>query len=495
MSSTTAPAPALDQGTGGRGTLAAKAHVLREELLYGPLVVLVGVAVTIRVATMALYFPGIMTLVDSPRFARVDPSGLFSDFYMPAVYAGFLQVLHAISDQVWFSVAIQHLGGIAAGLIVFLAMRRLGLRPAIACVPTACILLAGDHLYLEHVFMADWLLLALAIAGLAAGVRGLVPAIDHRWLLAAGALLATAGLTRSVGIVLPGVLALTALVCAPAQIRDRLLAAGAALAGAAAILAVYFGAFAISDGRYAGLTDFAGWNLYSRVAPFADCSRFDPPDGTEVLCEDVPPADRPGPFGYVWVADSVSRANFDPLGPETGEPLGRFARQVILHQPLDYLEAVGEDFVRYFDPHAGTRPFAGQSPETISFAYRDPRAERNVVDALELRYDGVELNRAGERALGTYQAIFRVGGVVLLAAFVATVLGMFLARGALRLGTVLFGLSALALYLVPVITNSYDFRYGIPPGALIAISGILGACGMLVRYLPRAAPSVLEHQA
>ena len=428
-----------------------------------------------------------MTVLDSPRGSPGSiPPAPFDDFYMPAVYPMFLQVLHAISDQVWFSIAIQHLGGIAAGLIVFLAMRRLGLRPAIACVPTACILLAGDHLYLEHVFMADWLLLALAIAGLAAGVRGLVPAIDHRWLLAAGALLAAAGLTRSVGIVLPAVLALTALVCAAAPIRDRLLAAGAALAGAAAILAVYFGAFAISDGRYAGLTDFAGWNLYSRVAPFADCSRFDPPDGTEVLCEDVPPSDRPGPFGYVWVADSVSRANFDPLGPETGEPLGRFARQVILHQPLDYLEAVGEDFVRYFDPHAGTRPFAGQSPETISFAYRDPNAERNVIDALELRYDGVELNRAGERALGTYQAIFRVGGVVLLAAFVATVLGMFLARGALRLGTVLFGLSALALYLVPVITNSYDFRYGIPPGALIAISGILGACGMLVRYLPRS---------
>ncbi len=246
---------------------------------------------------MALYHPAIMTLVDSPRFARVDPDRHVRRLlHAGRLPDGFLQVLHAISDQVWFSIAIQHLGGIAAGLIVFLAMRRLGLRPAIACVPTACVLLAGDHLYLEHVFMADWLLLALAIAGLAAGVRGLVPAIDHRW-LAGGRCAAGRRRAHPQRRHRParGARSHGRRACAAAPLRDRLLAAGAALAGAAAILAVYFGAFALSDGRYAGLTDFAGWNLYSRVAPFADCSRFDPPEGTEVLCEDVPPAERPGP--------------------------------------------------------------------------------------------------------------------------------------------------------------------------------------------------------
>ena len=77
MSSTAAPAQALHEPRAGfRATLAVKAHVLREELLYGPLLVLVGVAFTIRLATMALYHPGDHDRARfAARFARVDPTG------------------------------------------------------------------------------------------------------------------------------------------------------------------------------------------------------------------------------------------------------------------------------------------------------------------------------------------------------------------------------------------------------------------------------------
>src|SRR4249919_2205735 len=120
MSSTAAPAQALEQPRAGvSATLAAKAHALSEQLLYGPLIVLVGVAATIRLATMALYYPAIMTLADSPRFARISPTGIFDDFYMPAVYPVFLHLLRGVSDQVWFTIAIQHLGGLAVGLLIF----------------------------------------------------------------------------------------------------------------------------------------------------------------------------------------------------------------------------------------------------------------------------------------------------------------------------------------------------------------------------------------
>jgi hypothetical protein len=395
-------------------------------------------------------------------------------------------VLHAISDELWFTIAIQHLGGLALGVIVFLAMRRLGLRPAIACVPTAYVLFAGDLLYLEHVLMADWLMFALATTGLAAAVRGLVPRVDRGWLVAAGALLMAAGLARSVGLVLPLVLVFAIALFLTADWRERAVAGGVSLAGAAAVLAIYLGAFALTDGRYTGLTDFAGWNLYSRVAPFADCSRFDPPDGTDVLCEDTAPAQRSGPFGYVWDADSVSRRNFDPMGPETGEPLGEFARQAILHQPLDYLGAVGEDFARYFDPGINrSKPLSGQPPELISFGFHDPTTEENVVAALDRRYDGVALNVNGDGVLASYQQIVRVDKLLLLACLVVMLPALVLARGTLRLGAALFGLSALALYLGPVLTTSYDFRYGIPPGVLLVIAATAATCGLYDRYRSR----------
>ena len=494
MSSTTAPAQALDQRTGVRETLAAKAHVLREELLYGPLIILVGVAFTLRLATMAIYHPAIMTLVDSARFARVDPTGLFSDFYMPAVYAGFLQLLHAISDQVWFSIVIQHLGGIAAGLIVFLAMRRLGLRPAIACVPTACILLAGDHLYLEHVFMADWLLLALSIAGLAAGVRGLVPAIDHRWLVAAGALLAAAGLTRSVGIVLPGCSPLP-----PSSPRPDPRPPAGRRSGT--------GGRRRDPGRLLRRLCAQRWQVrrahrLRRLEPLLEggaVRRLQPlrparqgPGSCARTCR------PPGVRARSATSGSPTRSRGPTSTRSARRPASRwdeFARQAILHQPLDYLEAVGEDFVRYFDPDAGSRARSPARRRTDLVRLPGPRAERNVVDALELKYDGVELSAPGAQALGTYQAIFRVGGVVLLAAFVATVLGMFLARGALRLGTVLFGLSALALYLVPVIDQLLRFSLRDPARGAdrdLRDPRRLRDAGPLP--CRRTAPSVLQHQ-
>ena len=442
---------------------------------------------------MVLYHPAIMTLADSPRFARIDPTGIFDDFYMPALYPMVLEVLHAISDQLWFTIAIQHLVGLLVGVIVYLAMRRLGLRRALACVPTAYALLAGDLVYLEHVLMADWLLFALATAGLAAGVRGLVPRIDHGWLAVAGALLMGAGLARNVGLALPLVLIVVAAWLAAAPLRERLGGAAVAAAGAAVVLTAYLGAFALADGRYAGLTDFAGWNLYSRVAPFADCSRFTPPEGTGVLCETTPPEQRPGPFGYVWVADSISRRNFDPLGPATGEPLGEFAREAITHQPLDYLGAVGEDFARFFDPNINRfKPLSGQPPELISFGFHDPTTEANVARALDRRYDGVALEASGDGVLSTYQQIVRVDTLLLFASLLVTLVAIVLARGALRLGAALFGLAALALYLGPVLTNSYDFRYGIPPGVLLVIAASAGACGLAVRYLAGARDSVLE---
>lgn len=495
MSSSAAPQAPSGAVSAITQTLAAKARIIRDELLYGPLIVLLAAALTVRLATMVLYQPAIMTLADSPRFARIDPSGLFDDFYMPALYPMLLEVLRAISDQLWFTIAIQHLGGLVVGVIVYLAMRRLGLRRALACIPSAYVLLVGDLLYLEHVLMADWLLFALATTGLAAGVRGLVPRIDRGWLAAAGVLLMAAGLARSVGLVLPLVLIVVVVWLGAAPLRARLGGAGVAAAGAAVVLAGYLGAFALAGGRYTGLTDFAGWNLYSRVAPFADCSRFDPPDGTEVLCETTPPEQRPGPFGYVWSADSVSRRNFDPLGPETGGPLGEFAREAITHQPLEYLGAVGEDFARYFDPGINrSQPLSGQSPELISFGFHDPTTEANVVAALDQRYDGVALEASGDGVLSTYQEIVRVDTLPLVASLVVTLLAIVLARGALRLGAALFGLAALALYLGPVLTNSYDFRYGIPPGVLLVIAASAGACGLAVRYLDRASVSVLEHQ-
>jgi hypothetical protein len=62
--------------------------------------------------------------------------------------------------------------------------------------------------------------------------------------------------------------------------------------------------------------------------------------------------------------------------------------------------------------------------------------------------------------------------------FVLTCLGLVKASGAIRLGIALFGLSAFALYLIPVMTLGHSFRYGIPPETFMIVSGVLGAVSL-----------------
>ena len=110
-----------------------------------------------------------------------------------------------------------------------------------------------------------------------------------------------------------------------------------------------------------------------------------------------------------------------------------------------------------------------------------------VVGALANKYDGTTVHLRGQEALGVYQSLTRVGGFALLAAVMASLLGMIRSRGDLRLAILLFGLSGFGLYLLPVLTLSYDFRYGIPAETLVVVSGLLGALSLGRRIAERGA--------
>jgi hypothetical protein len=466
--------------------LARARRWIADELGYRPFLVLLAMGVAVRVGLTATYFPAVMESFDSPRFARAGPTGLFDDFWMPAGYPAFLEAARVVTDQLWVTIGLQHLIGLGVGVLLFLTTRRLGAGPAPACVPAAVVFLSGDQLYLEHIIMADVLLIALTAAALAAAVFGLVPRVRPAWLAVAGALAVGAMLCRSVGVVVVLSIALVAFVWGGRAWRPRGVAAGAVVVGALAVLALYVGAYHAADGRYLGLTDMRGWNLYGRAATFADCSEFTPPPGTRGLCETVPTDQRPGPFGYVWVDTSIARRQFTPLGPDSGRSPGRFAERAILGQPLDYAKAVLVDLVRYVEPTAGPpRGYSGQSNDLVSFGFRDVTVERVVTDGLSKRYSGTKLRISELGTIESYQKLFRVERLLLAFFVAATLAGFWVTRGPLRLGCFLFGLTALGLYVLPVLTISYDFRYGIAGQAFIVTAGTLGAAGMWQRFSGR----------
>lgn len=461
------------------------------DLKYRPFLVLLALGVLVRSALMILYQPAVMLCFDSPRYARVSPPALFSDFSMPAGYPLLLQLLHGITHHLWFTIAVQHGLGLATGVILYLALARLGVKPWLACSPAAVVFLSGDHLYYEHQLMSDFFLTFLTAAGLGAAVHGLAGRVKLRWLGSASALLAMAALVRSVGITLLPILLVCTAVLVRGPVRFRGLAVALSLLPGCAIFLLYFAAFKLAHGDYLGLSDISGWSLYSRVAPFADCREFSPPLGTSVLCETTPVSERPGPFGYVWDPNSIGRRHF-AFDQPSSEKLLAFARQAILHQPGDYLAAVALDLARYVEPSiAKARGYSGQPREILSFGWWDESVEQIVVKALSKKYHGASVHRRGERILGAYQNMFRVGGLLLALLISFTLIGMIRARGRTRLGVFLFGLSGLALYVVPVLTVSYDFRYGIPAETFVVVSGLLGA----VSCWPRLAALPNESQA
>jgi hypothetical protein len=421
-----------------------------------------------------------MIFVDSPRYARINSWPLFGDFWMPAGYPMLLQVLHAISNRLWVTIAFQHLLGISTGVFLFLALRRLGVARWIACLPAAVPLLSGDQLFQEHTVMSDFFFTVLATAGLSVAIRGLIPTLQLRWLAAGSIFIGAAGVTRNIGFALVPILGVCSAVWFRQSRRDIYLSLAAVTLPALFVLGCYGSAFLLAHGRYLGLSDMRGWNLYARAAPFADCHKFTPPAGTEILCEQRPPSERPGPFGYVWDLSSTPRRMF-VLGPESSKKLEVFGRRAILHQPFDYLQAVLIDLAKYIDPLLAARQRYGGTPrEILSFGYRGD-SEKLVVDAMAKGYRGVNVRLHGQQFLAFYQDVFRVDGLMISTLLFFTVLGLFKARGEIRLGIWLFGLSAFTLYATPVIVMSYDFRYGIPPQGLLAVSGVLGIVALAQR--------------
>lgn len=445
-------------------------------------------ALAFRGVVMFLYWPALMLWFDSPRFARVDRMPMFGDFWMPAGYPMLLKSIQVVSDALWVTIAVQHLIGIGTGVLSYFAVKRLTSHRAVASLAASVPLFSGDHIYLEHTILADFLLTFFAAAGLYAAVLALTGRHWRlTWLATASVLFMAAAITRSVGVVLIPILTLFAVCLDKDSWRERIKAGAAALLPGMAVLGVYIAASAMTGGQYLGLYDMRGWNLYSRVAPFADCRRFAPPQGTSVLCEDVPPPKRSGPYYYSWQLESISRRNFEQ-GPQSGRVLGAFAAAVILHQPGDYARSVMIDLARHISPAIQSgRPFSGQPREILSFGWHDDAVQEIVVSELARSYEGAEV-RMHPRArsiLGWYQNVVRVHGFALLGLILLTVAGMVLGSGNLRRGICLYGFCAAGLYVVPVLTLSYDFRYGIPPQTFLVVSGVIGGFALLRAKAPR----------
>ena len=453
------------------------------------LALVLAAGIVLRLVVSLVYQPALMNNADSATYIVMADGGLFGDPVRTAGYPMFMIVVHAISDALVFTISVQHLLGVATGLLIYAIGRRAGAPVWAATIGAAAVLLSLDQIVLEHLILSESLFVFVFVSALYACVRALddprplYRAFDSRyaWLIAAGALLALAAWVRGVAAPLSPFLLLWILLAIPGSRRRRF--ANAAVAGVviAALMLTYFTLNHERTGTF-GLSQSPGWGLYSRIAPLADCNQFTPPAGTESLCEESPPGTRNGPDYYGWEPGSpaVQLYAYPPTGDDQ---LGAFARESIKAQPRAYAYALGTDVMRYFLPDYHTYAFGGPGYDTLDVQRTDPALEREVWGWLSAYYTGIDQRRLEEpvSVLSEIQDWVRVQPLLLLAAMLLGIAGIVLTRGRVRAVLILLCGAGLLLFVVPSATANYNARYAIPSGGPIVLAGAIGAWVLLGR--------------
>lgn len=453
---------------------------------YWILAALVLVGVAIRIVAFTAWWPASTTLADAipySVYAEADPLG---DPQHPVGYPGMLAILGFVSRELAVVIVLQHLLCIVAALVLFAAVRRISGSPWPALVPAALVLLNSDLIFLEHTIMSEGPFVAAVAVALYSGVRSVeTPEPWWRWPAATAGLIVLAGLTRSGALFLLPVFLIAMLLARPRPWRPRLRALVAVGGVAAFLLAGYALANLSANGRFeVGPTQ--GWHLYGRVAPFADCNQFNPPEGTDVLCEATDPKQRPGGDFYLYIGDSPAQQAYgrEPWRRHDGD-MGAWARQAILHQPKTYFLAMWRDVKTFFVPTTRIpRNYGGGDLDAeLDWTVWYPgsaKSTRSIEAGMESFFNPFKAKRntGSLEFLHAYQRVFRFGATLLVIATLLTLLGLFIGPRRNRIGVLLFGVGGLAMLVAPTLSVYAIGRYTVTVSPLIAAGGAIAVLSL-----------------
>src|SRR5690348_13296372 len=206
--------------------------------------------------------------------------------------------------------ALQHVMGLAMGVLIYLLARRYGLPAWVATLATIPVLFDAYELQLESDALPDIPFVLLVVIALYLLLRSPGERRSVVPTAAAAFLLGVATLLWPVGLVLLGVL-LAALLVALLVRRAGVVAVLAAVLAGALPVAGYSAWFSSRYHQFS-LTRSDGVYLYSRTMSFADCAVIKPPAGERPLCP--PPGARKAASLYIW----------DQNSPLFAMPGGRF---------------------------------------------------------------------------------------------------------------------------------------------------------------------------
>jgi Dolichyl-phosphate-mannose-protein mannosyltransferase len=461
--------------------------------VHWPLLVVLAIAATVRVAVVVAYRPAIF-FGDSWAYLDLAFGGSPVAFApdRPSGYPLLIDVLSIFGRSLGAITTAQHIAGLVTGVLVYALLVRLRVPRWLATAGAAVVLLDAYAIALEQQILAEaFFTLALAasfflVAGRDRGALALA---------ASGALLAAATTMRTAALFAVPVWVVYVVW---AHRRPRLI--GPAALGLILPLLVYASWHAADTGRF-GLTQADGWFLYGRVGEIADCGDADVPTAARPLCDRNARDRREGAAYHIWNADGPARRTFGGMSsdPDTqarsNDALRGFARAIIRDRPGAYARLVRDDFLRYFTPGAQAR---GNSDLAVALPQFGRIVRRNEI-ARDRWFPGfVPHVSPPAKRVRDYHERVHVPRPLMAALAIAALLQLAVAAAAFALRrpppprrreVFLLAGAALAMLFGTAATSEFVLRYLIPVVPLLVCGGVAAAvdlAALAARLVPLA---------
>jgi hypothetical protein len=446
------------------------------------------IAAALRVVVAIAYAPALEFFADSYAYLNSARHPFRVDIWHPLGYP-LLVWLVSLGRDVAVLTLVQHVLGLATGLLVYRLVRTLGVGAVGGTIAAAPLLFDAYQVNVEQFVLSETFFTFLVVTSMVTTVR-LLRTRTTAAAVGCGALLAVASLTRTVGIVVAGVVVLVVLLGRVGWTRAAALAATCA-----APIGAYALAFHASYGVFA-LQGYGGRYLYGIVAPFADCRPSALPAEQRSLCPTLPAYARPGSNQYVW--NEYSAAHMPGNDIQKSEIAGNFARTIVTHQPGQVARATLGNVLHYFEPGRSVGP-----RDWYVGSWQFPTAQAAPAWNIQPATAGF---RPGDRVHGRivagladvlrgYQRVVFTPGPLLLASLVVAGIACCLRRrdGHRRLATALLGGTGLALLALPAVSAGFDWRYLLPAQAVLVPAGVIAVALLrptAQRWLHRWTPVV-----
>jgi hypothetical protein len=444
-----------------------------------------GLSVVPRVIVMLGFQPAILFKLDTYDYLW-DSAHLAPNPVNPTGYSLLLWVLRPFHSLA-VVVGLQHLLGLAAAVLVYATLRRLGVRQWIATLAALPLLFGTAELLLEQLVMADLLSMVLMLGGFAVLLLSPSPSVLRS--AAAGLLVGASAVVRPTTLPLIALAALYLLIRRAGWRRVC-----AVLAGGAVPVVAYMSWFSVVNGSF-NFTNSNGLFLWSRTMSFANCAVIKPPADLRALCPEQQPITKahPGltgrlqPKRYLWDHRAWL---WQP--PTTGpvpdvsaftEPNNsralRFAVHAIGAEPLGYLHTVAGDALKPFTKPIGflfpASGGAGITGQNKTYAVAAVTAYLGSAQGLE-PYLGAHF---GERVVEPYGHLIRgyqhvifLPGPVFALILIAGLAGFLIPRRRSAAGAILW-LAAVVVFLLPIAEHEYNYRYALPAVPLACMAAAL----------------------